>query len=110
MNEQTVLISGAGIAGPTLAYWLARAGYRPTVVERAKGLRSSGSPVDVRGPATHVAAEMGLTGKLREASTDVTALKFVDDAGRLHRPGGHECAGQRRRRRAVAHGPRGHPL
>ncbi|WP_328616073.1 FAD-dependent monooxygenase [Amycolatopsis sp. NBC_00355] len=82
MNEQTVLISGAGVAGPTLAYWLARAGYRPTVVERADGLRSSGSPVDVRGPATHVAAEMGITAKLREASTDVTALKFVDDAGR----------------------------
>ena len=34
MTEQTVLISGAGVAGPTLAYWLARAGYRPTVVER----------------------------------------------------------------------------
>jgi 2-polyprenyl-6-methoxyphenol hydroxylase-like FAD-dependent oxidoreductase len=51
MGIQTVLISGAGIAGPTLAYWLARNGFRPTVVEHAAALRSSGSPVDVRGPA-----------------------------------------------------------
>ncbi len=82
MTEQTVLISGAGVAGPALAYWLARAGFRPTVVERAAGLRSSGSPVDVRGPAARVAERMGITAKLREASTDATALKFVDDAGR----------------------------
>ncbi|WP_372664990.1 FAD-dependent monooxygenase [Amycolatopsis kentuckyensis] len=82
MTERTVLISGAGVAGPTLAYWLARAGFRPTVVERAAGLRSSGSPVDVRGPASRVADRMGITAKLREASTAVTSLKFVDDAGR----------------------------
>ncbi|GLY36868.1 oxidoreductase [Amycolatopsis sp. NBRC 101858] len=82
MTEQTVLISGAGVAGPTLAYWLARAGFRPTVVERAAGLRSSGSPVDVRGPAALVADRMGITADLREAGTAVTSLKFVDDAGR----------------------------
>ncbi|MGW4056783.1 FAD-dependent monooxygenase [Amycolatopsis sp. NPDC004747] len=82
MTEQTVLISGAGVAGPTLAYWLARAGFRPTVVERATGLRSSGSPVDVRGPALRVAEQMGITTRLREAGTSATALNFVDDAGR----------------------------
>ncbi|MEV4146712.1 FAD-dependent monooxygenase [Amycolatopsis sp. NPDC049691] len=82
MTEQTVLISGAGVAGPTLAYWLARAGFRPTVVERAAGLRSSGSPVDVRGPPSRVADRMGITAELRAASTAVTSLKFVDDAGR----------------------------
>ncbi|OXM69041.1 FAD-dependent monooxygenase [Amycolatopsis vastitatis] len=82
MTERTALISGAGVAGPTLAYWLARAGFRPTVVERAAGLRSSGSPVDVRGPAARVADRMGITAKLREASTSARSLKFVDDAGR----------------------------
>ncbi|WP_410566403.1 FAD-dependent monooxygenase [Amycolatopsis sp. cmx-4-61] len=82
MTERTVLISGAGVAGRTLAYWLARAGFRPTVVERAAGLRSSGSPVDVRGPASRVAERMGVTAKLREASTSAEALNFVDDAGR----------------------------
>jgi 2-polyprenyl-6-methoxyphenol hydroxylase-like FAD-dependent oxidoreductase len=81
-TERTVLISGAGVAGPTLAYWLALHGFRPTVVERAAGLRSSGSPVDVRGPAVEVAEQMGLIERLREASTDVTAMSFVNRSGR----------------------------
>jgi 2-polyprenyl-6-methoxyphenol hydroxylase-like FAD-dependent oxidoreductase len=82
MSNQTVLISGAGIAGPTLAYWLARNGFRPTVVERARGLRSSGSPVDVRGRAVGVAEQMGVMPRLRGAGTGVTAMRFVNASGR----------------------------
>jgi 2-polyprenyl-6-methoxyphenol hydroxylase-like FAD-dependent oxidoreductase len=77
-----VLISGAGVAGPALAYWLARAGFRPTVVERATGLRSSGSPVDVRGPAAEVARKMGISPRLREMATSVRSLRFVNDRGK----------------------------
>jgi 2-polyprenyl-6-methoxyphenol hydroxylase-like FAD-dependent oxidoreductase len=82
MGDQTVLISGAGIAGPTLAYWLARHGFRPTVVEHAAALRSSGSPVDVRGPAVQVAEQMGVMPRIRQAGTDVTATSFVNANGR----------------------------
>jgi 2-polyprenyl-6-methoxyphenol hydroxylase-like FAD-dependent oxidoreductase len=82
---QTVLISGAGVAGPTLAYWLARAGFRPTVVERADGQRSSGNPVDVRGPALPVVEQMGLVDALRAAATQATGLRFVDSTGRRGR-------------------------
>src|SRR5262249_48502836 len=78
----TVLISGAGVAGPTVAYWLARHGFRPTVVERAAGLRTSGSPVDVRGPAVQVAERMGVMERLRQARTDATATSFVNRSGR----------------------------
>lgn len=81
MATRTVLISGAGIAGPTLAYWLARNGFHPTVVERARGLRSSGSPVDVRGPAVSVAERMGVMPRLRDAGTRVTQLCFITDLG-----------------------------
>jgi 2-polyprenyl-6-methoxyphenol hydroxylase-like FAD-dependent oxidoreductase len=77
MTERSVLISGAGVAGPTLAYWLARNGDRPTVVERAQGVRSSGNPVDVRGPALPVAEAMGVLPRLRRAATSATALTFV---------------------------------
>ena len=82
MSNRTVLISGAGIAGSTLAYWLARHGFRPTVVERATGQRSSGSPVDVQGRAADVADRMGVMPRLREAATDVTDLSFVNAKGR----------------------------
>jgi 2-polyprenyl-6-methoxyphenol hydroxylase-like FAD-dependent oxidoreductase len=81
-TNPTVLISGAGVAGPTVAYWLARHGFRPTVVERAARLRSSGSPVDVRGPAVTVAERMGVMQRLREGGTAVTAMSFVNRSGR----------------------------
>jgi 2-polyprenyl-6-methoxyphenol hydroxylase-like FAD-dependent oxidoreductase len=82
MSEQTVLISGAGIAGSTLAYWLARGGFAVTVVERAGRQRSSGSPVDVRGAAVSVAERMGVMPRLRAAATRVRTLSFLNAAGR----------------------------
>src|ERR1700722_20250163 len=82
MKQRTVLISGAGVAGPTLAYWLSRSGFEPTVVERSEGQRSSGNPVDVRGEAMEVAERMGVLPRLREAATSVSCLAFVTAYGR----------------------------
>ncbi|MEU1397642.1 FAD-dependent monooxygenase [Micromonospora zamorensis] len=82
MTSKTVLISGAGVAGPTVAYWLARDGFAPTIVERAAGQRSSGNPVDIRGPAFPVAERMGLLPQLRAAATATTGFAFVDGQGR----------------------------
>ncbi|WP_236791328.1 FAD-dependent monooxygenase [Amycolatopsis sp. GM8] len=79
---RNVLISGAGVAGPTLAYWLARNGFRPTVVERSAGRRSSGNPVDVRGPAVPVTEAMGVVPRLREVATRTTRMVVLDGAGR----------------------------
>ncbi|MBU2670788.1 FAD-dependent monooxygenase [Actinoplanes bogorensis] len=90
----TVLISGAGVAGTTLAYWLARHGWQPTVVELSSGLRSSGNPVDVRGPALAVAERMGLMAEIRAAATHVRALALIDEQGqtlsRVRPPSGTE--------------------
>lgn len=49
MSNRTVLISGASIAGPALAFWLSRCGYAVTVVERAPDLRLGGQAVDFKG-------------------------------------------------------------
>jgi 2-polyprenyl-6-methoxyphenol hydroxylase-like FAD-dependent oxidoreductase len=81
-SGRSVLISGAGIAGPTLAYWLHRNGFRPTVVERAARLRDGGHPVDLDGRALAVADRMGLLPRIRQASTDVRRMSFVDGSGR----------------------------
>jgi 2-polyprenyl-6-methoxyphenol hydroxylase-like FAD-dependent oxidoreductase len=81
MNE-SVLISGASVAGQTLAYWLARHGFRPTVVESAPGLREGGNGVDVREEAVDVAERMGVMGRMHAAGTDVTGMAFVNAAGR----------------------------
>ncbi|MFE2995078.1 FAD-dependent monooxygenase [Nocardia sp. NPDC059246] len=80
--SRTVLISGAGIAGSTLAYWLGRDGFDVTVVERAGAQRSSGNPIDVKGPAVDVAEGMGVMPRLRAAASRVERMSFVDAAGR----------------------------
>ena len=82
MRRLDVLVSGAGIAGCTLAYWLARYGHSAIVVERSGALRSSGSPVDVRGPAAQVAERMNIIPRLRDASTRIAGMTFLDQTGR----------------------------
>jgi len=82
MARLQVLISGAGIAGCTLAYWLARNGHSVTVVERSGALRSSGSPVDVRGPAVDVVERMNIATQLREARIQVKGMTLLDQAGK----------------------------
>lgn len=77
-----ILISGASIAGPALAFWLARHGFEVTVVERAPSPRAGGNGVDVRGQAIEVIERMGLTARVRAAATDVTGMAFVNAAGR----------------------------
>lgn len=78
-----VLVSGAGVAGPAVAYWLSRYGAATTVVEIAPALRTSGFAVDFRGP-THlgVLARMGVLDELRALQTHGGALRFVDEHGR----------------------------
>jgi 2-polyprenyl-6-methoxyphenol hydroxylase-like FAD-dependent oxidoreductase len=68
-RERTILISGAGIAGPILGYWLKRYGFIPTVVERAPALRMGGHPVDLWGSAVDVVERMGVLPELEAAST-----------------------------------------
>jgi 2-polyprenyl-6-methoxyphenol hydroxylase-like FAD-dependent oxidoreductase len=73
-----ILISGASIAGLTVAHWLARYGFRPTVIERAPRLRAGGNGVDVRDQALDVAEHTGIMPQVRAAATDVQGMKFVN--------------------------------
>ncbi len=83
LHDMRVLISGAGVAGPALAYWLSHYGARTTVVELAPALRTSGFAVDFRGP-THqgVLAKMGVLDELRGMQTHGGAMRCVDEHGR----------------------------
>src|SRR4051794_24039837 len=81
-TNKRILICGASIAGLTAAYWLARYGFQPTVVERAAGPRAGGNGVDLRDQATAVAERMGIMGQVRAAVTDVRGMKFVNAADR----------------------------
>ncbi len=81
MIKPTVLISGAGIAGPTLAYWLTRSGYHVVVVELADGIRPGGQTVDLRGAGREVVERMGLLDQLRARSLDQRGIAWVKADG-----------------------------
>ncbi|HTW48528.1 MAG TPA: FAD-binding domain [Acidobacteriaceae bacterium] len=77
-----VLISGAGIAGPTLAWWLARYGFTPTLVEAAPALRTGGYVIDFWGAGFEVAARMGLEAAIHGEGYQVREVRVVGRDGR----------------------------
>ncbi len=83
MKNRTVLISGAGIAGPALAGRLTRHGYTVTVVEQAPALRPGGQAVDFKG-ATHrrVLDRMGVLDEVLRRQTGGQDQTIVDASGR----------------------------
>jgi 2-polyprenyl-6-methoxyphenol hydroxylase-like FAD-dependent oxidoreductase len=78
-----ILISGGGVAGLTLAYWLASAGFTPVIVETSPQLRIGGYMIDFWGIGYTVAERMGLQERLREIGYDIREIRLVD--GRGHR-------------------------
>ncbi|MBN9610151.1 MAG: hypothetical protein BGO26_02340 [Actinobacteria bacterium 69-20] len=77
-----ILIVGAGIAGPTLAYWLLRSGHEPTLVERAPALREGGYLVDFWGAGFEVAERMGLVPRLMADGYRVREMREVSNSGK----------------------------
>src|SRR5713101_6763076 len=78
-KNTNILISGASIAGPTLAYWLKRYGFNPTVIERAPLLREGGYPIDVRYEAVYIAKLMGIWSRLQQEKTNFGEISFVNE-------------------------------
>jgi 2-polyprenyl-6-methoxyphenol hydroxylase-like FAD-dependent oxidoreductase len=77
-----ILINGGGIAGPTLAFWLARHGHAVTIAEQARQLRTGGQAVDFRGPALTVLEKMGLLEQVKAGATHMGPLVLVDRRGK----------------------------
>src|SRR5690348_4898638 len=83
MTNRNVLISGASVAGPTLAYWLHRHGFNPTIVERAPALRDGGYAVDFRGEAhLSILRRMGVLPEIERARTGTGSMSYVNSAGK----------------------------
>ncbi len=82
MEARKVLISGTGVAGPCLAYWLRRRGFEPTLVERAPAPREGGYIIDFWGVGYDVAERMELLTRLREVGYGIYELSLVNERGR----------------------------
>ncbi len=81
MCAKSILISGAGIAGPTLAFWLNAAGFKTTIVERALALRAGGYVLDFWGLGYDIAERMGLASDLRRVGYSMREMRIVDARG-----------------------------
>lgn len=77
-----IAISGAGVAGPTLAWWLMRAGHRPTLIEQAPRLRTRGYIIDFWGHGYTLAERMGILPAVEDAGYKVEEVRLVDARGR----------------------------
>ncbi|KAM0815585.1 putative FAD/NAD(P)-binding domain-containing protein [Seiridium cardinale] len=83
MSGLKVLVVGASIAGPTTAYWLAKAGAKVTVIERFPELRTGGQAVDIRTAGVSVMRKMpGMEAQVRVKSTQEDGVSFMRDDGR----------------------------
>lgn len=77
-QNSRILISGASIAGPTLAYWLHKYGFEVTLVEKAPSLRLGGQSIDASGPARKIAQWMGIEPDIRAVSSNEDGIQWVD--------------------------------
>ena len=81
MGNRTVLISGLGIAGPTLAFWLKAGGFEATLIERAPRLRTGGYVIDFWGLGYDIAEHMGLRNDVERVGYHVREMRVVDGSG-----------------------------
>jgi 2-polyprenyl-6-methoxyphenol hydroxylase-like FAD-dependent oxidoreductase len=82
MKNRTILISGASVAGPVLAFWLHRYGFQPTIVERAPTVRPGGYAIDFRGASLRALERMGLLPEVQRKQTRIGAITIVDSNNR----------------------------
>lgn len=82
MSGLEVLIVGASIAGPTAAYWLARAGANVTIIERFPKLRTGGQNVDIRTVGVTIMRKMpGMEAAVRAKTNTMEGISFVHENG-----------------------------
>lgn len=84
LNNKNVLISGAGIAGVTLAFWLKKFGFNPTIIEISPTLREGGYAIDFMGAGFDVAEKMGIIPALEKADLNISEIAFVDKDNNQH--------------------------
>jgi 2-polyprenyl-6-methoxyphenol hydroxylase-like FAD-dependent oxidoreductase len=77
--QTSVLISGAGIAGPALSILLNKNGFKTTIIERAESLRTAGQQIDVTGPGVELIRFMGVEDAIRSRTVGDEGIHFVDN-------------------------------
>lgn len=82
MPSNRILICGAGVAGSTLAYWLAKHDFQVVVVERSSAEQTAGQGIDIEGPGLEIVKLMGILDKIKEKTTGELGIAIVDEQSR----------------------------
>lgn len=86
LNNKKILISGGGIAGCTLAYFLKKYGFTPIIVETAAEFKRIGYMLALNLQiGQQVAKKMGILEKLKKFELPLTKNVFYDMYGKLIR-------------------------
>lgn len=80
-HNRKILVIGAGIAGPTICYWLKKYGFNPTLIERSKQLRTGGHPVEIRGIAADIVKKMGIYDDIYAKRKSLLSKQYLDADG-----------------------------
>ena len=83
MMTRRALIIGGGVAGLSAAWWLANAGWRVTVLERAPALRSGGYMIGISGPGYDTADRMGLLPALKARHVPIAENVYRGRTGKV---------------------------
>jgi 2-polyprenyl-6-methoxyphenol hydroxylase-like FAD-dependent oxidoreductase len=91
LNSMKILVVGAGIAGPSVCYWLKRFGFSPTLIEKSPSIRTGGQALDIRGVATDLTRKLVIYDKICDMRTQIARGVYIDTAGKVL----HEEEGER---------------
>ena len=80
-SGKRILISGAGIAGPTLAWWLHHFGFEPSIVEIAPEFRTGGYVIDFWGKGFDLVERMKLLPQVEQAGYHLQEVRLVRGDG-----------------------------
>lgn len=80
-----VLVSGGGIAGLALAFWLERLGIETVVAERAREFKPLGHYIALKGNGVQMIRRMGLLETCRAREAPFDSIRYVTPTGRFLR-------------------------
>lgn len=79
--NRRILVVGGGPCGAVTTYWLAKAGFNVTVIERSSQTPAYGQGIDITGPSIEIVRKMGLMETIRSRTTGEGGFAMVDDNG-----------------------------
>jgi 2-polyprenyl-6-methoxyphenol hydroxylase-like FAD-dependent oxidoreductase len=80
-----ILISGAGIGGLTLAYWLNYYGFETVIFEKTPEFKRRGYLIGIRETGLNILEKMGVRSTLQQYDIPIRDSRWLDRHGKIIR-------------------------